>query len=94
MTRLWDRLIVFLHHPELPLTTNGIERAMRAPALGRKNHLGSKNFETAKNAAIWYTITETCKLNQVNVEEYLAYALKMTVKEQTLLMPWEYSTVN
>lgn len=90
--RLWDRLIVFLHHPMLPLSTNGIERAMRAPALGRKNHLGSKNFETAKNAAIWYTITETCKLNSVNSEIYISYALKTILNGQKPLMPWEYST--
>ena len=91
--RLWERLIVFLHHPHLPLSTNGIERSMRAPALGRKNHLGSKSFATAKNAALWYTITETCKINSVNSEEYIAYALKTTLAGQKPVMPWDYSAI-
>jgi hypothetical protein len=89
--RLWERLTVFLNHADLPLSTNGIERSMRTPALGRKNHLGSKNMETAKNAAIWYTIVETCKLNKVNVETYLCYALKATLRGEKPLLPWEYS---
>ncbi len=61
---------------------------MRTRALGRKNHQGSKNMETAKNAAIWYTIVETCKLNQVNVEAYIAYALATTLKGQKPDLPW------
>ncbi len=92
--RLWDRLIVFLNHGDLPLSSNGIERSMRTPALGRKNHLGSKNMETAKIAAIWYTIVETCKLNKVNVEDYIAYALTATLQGLKPLLPWEYSTNN
>ncbi len=67
---------------------------MRALAIGRKNHLGSKNFETAKNADLWYTIAETCKLNKVAVESYVAYALKTILNGLKPVMPWEYSAIS
>ena len=40
----WSKLTVFLKHPELELSTNLAENAMRSIAIGRKNwlHLGSK----------------------------------------------------
>ena len=40
---LWSRLVRFLADPKIPLDTNGVERALRGVAVGRKNHYGSRS---------------------------------------------------
>lgn len=87
---IWDRLLVFLSHPEVQISTNGIERAMRGPAVGRKNHFGSNNLRTAKSAAVWYSLTETCKLNGTNTRAYLIYVIKSILMKASYQMPWEW----
>src|SRR5690606_33076237 len=69
--KLWEGLTVFLGDGAVPMHTNDIERILRTPAIGRKNHHGSRNLATARMAAVWYTIIETCKLNGVEPREYL-----------------------
>jgi transposase len=39
--------------------------------LERKNYLFAGNYEGAKNAAVLYSIIETCKLNGVDPFAYL-----------------------
>jgi hypothetical protein len=41
--KYWDGLIVFLDDPQVPLDNNAVERALRGPVIGRKNHHGSKS---------------------------------------------------
>ncbi len=47
-----------------------------------------------KSAAIAYTLIETCKLNRVNPEAWLAWVLERIqdhpVSRINELMPWEY----
>jgi transposase len=62
MRKYWEGLIVFLTDADAPMHSNDIERAMRGPAVGRKNHYGSRNITTANVAAVWYGVVETCKL--------------------------------
>jgi len=45
---LWTGLIVFLDNPDVPMHSNDVERAIRGPAVGRKNHYGSKNMDSAR----------------------------------------------
>ena len=68
--KLWDGLTVFLDHPAASIHTNGIEGALRGPAVGRRNHFGSRNLETPKVAAIWDAVIETCRQHQVPTREY------------------------
>lgn len=89
-SKLWEGLVVFLNDPEVPMHTNGIERAIRGPAVGRKNHYGSKNFASAKTAAIWYSIVETCKLCDISPREYLILTLQAIMTKQPYKMPWEF----
>jgi curved DNA-binding protein CbpA len=35
--------VQFLENPKIPLDTNGVERALRGVAVGRKNHYGSRS---------------------------------------------------
>lgn len=50
---------------------NAAERAMRPCKLGMNNYLFFGNHESARRGAIIYTIIESCKLNGINVFEYL-----------------------
>ena len=70
--------------------SNGIERAMYGPAVGRKNHYGSRNMTTAGVAAVWYTVVETCKINGVDPRAYVLSALAAILKKEPVRMPWEW----
>jgi transposase len=88
--KLWPGLTVFLDDPEVPMHSNDIERAMYGPAVGRKNHFGSRNMTTAGVAAVWYTVVETCKLSRIDPREYLVATLKAILTKQPYRMPWEW----
>ena len=66
-----DSLSRFLEHPEIPLSNNHVERAIRPVALGRKNWLFFWTEVGAKYAAIAYTLIESCKMADVKPWEYM-----------------------
>ena len=72
---LWSRLSRFLEYPEVELSNNLAENAMRPVALGRKNwiHLGSK--EAGPRVAAIISIVETCRRLNLRVRDYLASVL-------------------
>jgi transposase len=72
---LWTRLGRFLEYPELELSNNLAENAMRPVALGRKNwiHLGSK--EAGPRVAAILSIVETCRRLSLPIRDYLASVL-------------------
>jgi hypothetical protein len=82
---------VFLENPEVSLDNNAMERTIRGPVIGRKNHYGSKNLKTAEMAAIWYTIIETCKMNKIDSRKYIKEALSNILNKKPIKMPWEMS---
>jgi transposase len=88
--RLWTGLTVFLDQPDVPMHTNDVERAIRGPAVGRKNHYGSKNLESARVAAVWYSVVATCKQNGISPREYIVDTLKAILTRKPVLMPWEW----
>ena len=88
--KFWPGLIVFLTDPLVPLSTNDVERSLRGPAVGRKNHYGSKSLGTAKIAAIWYSVIETCRRNGVNPSEYISKTIEAILTKQPYQMPWEW----
>jgi Transposase IS66 family/IS66 C-terminal element len=61
-----------LEHGILELDNAAAERAMRALALGRKNHLFVGSQTGGKSAVIAYILIETAKLNGVNRKAWLA----------------------
>ena len=72
---LWSRLTRFLEYPELELSNNQAENAMRPVALGRKNwvHLGSK--EAGPRVAAIVSIVETCRRLKIPLRDYLGSVL-------------------
>jgi transposase len=65
--------------------------------LGRKNYLFMGSEAGGKSAAIAYTLIETCKLNRVNPEAWLAWVLERIqdhpVNRIGELLPWEYQAI-
>ena len=88
MNKLWSGLTAFLKNPEIPLDNNQVERAMRGPVLGRKNHLGSKSKLGAEMTSVFYTIIESAKLCGVEPKEYLLKAAKAIIQNPSeILLP-------
>ncbi|MCP4450509.1 MAG: IS66 family transposase [Planctomycetes bacterium] len=89
----------YLDHGVLELDNNTAERAVRPVTLGRKNYLFMGSEAGGKSAAIAYTLIETCKMNKVNPEAWLAWVLAKIqdhpVNRINELLPWEYqATIN
>jgi transposase len=83
-------LKVFLEQPKIKIHNNDMERAIRGPVIGRKNHHASVNIDTAQMAAIWYSIIETCKASNVPPEAYVNYAMQTILRGGKPKMPWEF----
>ena len=77
--KLWKGLVVFLEDPVVPLHNNASEREMRALALGRVNHYGSRSLRGTKVAAAFYTLLETAKLSGLEPTLYLSMAAKRAI---------------
>jgi hypothetical protein len=87
----------YLDHGVLELDNNTAERAVRPVTLGRKNYLFMGSEAGGKSAAIAYTLIETCKLNRVNPEAWLAWVLERIqdhpANRINELLPWEYQAI-
>jgi transposase len=64
----WEYLKNYLKDGRVEIDNNLLENAIRPFALGRKNWLFNGSPEGAKAGAIFYSLIETCKAN--NVEPY------------------------
>ena len=61
----------FLDNGNIEIDNNAAERALRAVAIGRKNWLFAGSDKGGNTAAIFYTLIETAKLNNINPVKYL-----------------------
>ena len=91
--KLWTGLTVFLGNPDVPFHTNDIERAIRGPVIGRKNHYGSHSLKSADVASTWYSITATCKMHGVDPRAYIIDTLRRILSKEKILMPWEWNKI-
>jgi len=71
-----DQLRVFLSHPQLPIDTNHVERALRVIPMGRKNHLFCWTELGAQQLGILHSLTVTCRLHGINPYSYLVDVLQ------------------
>ncbi len=77
--RHWDGLERFLDDPRIPLDTNAVERGLRAVAIGRKNHYGSRSERGTRVAALFYSLIESAKLVGIEPAAYLAEATRRAI---------------
>jgi transposase len=72
LDREWDGLIAHRDYPMISLDNNLAERTIRGPVVTRKNAGGSHNGDTARNAAVIWTVTATATMASLNLPTYLA----------------------
>jgi transposase len=77
---LWPGLVRFLGDPKIPLDTNGVERALRGLAIGRRNHYGSRSERDIRVAALFYSLIESAKLAGVKPRAYLSQAARRAIR--------------
>lgn len=71
----WEKIIRFLDRGDLPIDNGIDERIIRDLAIGRKNWMFVQSDEGGRRMAILYSIIATCKLNNINPEEYFSDVL-------------------
>jgi transposase len=70
----------FLADPKILLDTNGVERALRGVAVGRKNHYGNQSERGTRVAALFYSPIESAKLSDGKPRAYLREATLRAVR--------------
>jgi transposase len=90
----WDAFTRFLKDGRICLSNNAAERAVRGIAIGRKNWLFAGSDEGGRRAAAMFTLIETCKLNGVDPQAWLADVLARLpdhpAKRIDQLLPWNW----
>jgi len=71
LDREWDGLAAHRDYPMASLDNNAAERMIRGPVVTRKNARGSHNGDTARNAAVIWTVTGTAQMAGLNILTYL-----------------------
>ena len=92
----WDGLTRFVDDGRVEIDSNVVERAIRPIALNRKNALFAGSDGGAENWAIVASLIETCKLNGVDPQAYMADTLSKIIDGHLAskldeLMPWAYA---
>jgi len=92
----WDGLTGFLDDGRIEIDSNVVERAIRPIALNRKNALFAGSDGGGEQWGILASLIETCKLNSVDPQAYLADVLTRLVDGHPMsriddLLPWAYA---
>jgi transposase len=93
----WDGLTRFLDDGRLEIDSNVVERSIRPIALNRKNALFAGSDGGGEHWAVIASLIETCKLNSIDPQAYLADVITRIVNGHPNsrideLLPWAYST--
>ena len=75
VTNQRDNLSKFVNDGKIPIDNSRAERAIRPFAVHRKNWLFADTVAGAKANAVWYTIIESAKVNNLNINKYILYLL-------------------
>jgi transposase len=83
-------LTLFLQHIELPISNAPAERGLRDWVQLRKVSLGNHSLAGAEEAAIQLTVMCSCKMAEVNPQEYLDFTRLRYLSKEPLLTPAQY----
>jgi transposase len=94
----WAGLCRFLDDGHLEIDNNAVERSMRPIALGRKNHHIAGSDGGARHWAVLASLIETAKLNGVDPQAWMTWALARYVDGHPQhrldeLLPWNYAKI-
>ena len=94
MLRRWAAFTRFLADGRVCLSNNAAERALRCVPLGRKSWLFCGSDRGGQRAAVAYSLIQTCRLNDVDPQAWLADILARTadhpVSRLDELLPWNW----
>jgi transposase len=76
----WKELNGYVNHGEAEIDNNWVENQIRPFAIGRKNWLFLGNETAGNTAAFFYSILQTCRMNNIDARKYLIYALLQACK--------------
>jgi transposase len=97
MLKRWQSFTRFLTDGRIDLTNNAAERALRGIALGRKAWLFAGSDRGGERAAAMFTLVQTCKLNDVDPQAWLADVLARIadhpIRRLTELLPWNWKPI-
>jgi transposase len=71
-----EALMRYTSDGQFEIDNNAIERQMRPIAVGRKNYLFAGSNGGAEAAAIFYSLINSCKLNNINPRDYLCDVIR------------------
>lgn len=71
----WDRLTLYVNHPQIPIDNNAVENGIRPFVIGRKNWLFSDTQSGAYASALFYTLIEGAKSAGLDPYLYMSYLL-------------------
>ncbi len=100
LDREWDGLAAHRDYPMIGLDNNAAERMIRGPVVTRKNAGGSRNGDTARNAAVIWTVTATAQMAGLNLLTWLTAYLDecgrnggkpLTGPDLDRFLPWNAS---
>jgi transposase len=90
----WAAFTRFLDDGRVCLTNNAAERALRGVAVGRRNWTFAGSDAGGHRAAAVYTLIETCKMNEVDPQAWLADVLARLpdhpANKVADLLPWNW----
>lgn len=88
----WPRLIRYVRHGLVEADNNLVENQIRGPTVGKSNWLFVQREENGQTNAGYYSLIQSCLLNEINPSIYMHYVLtkvhemrKKTVDPQKLL---------
>ena len=96
VTNQRENLSKFVNDGKIPIDNSRAERTIRPFAVHRKNWLFADTVAGAKANAVWYSIIESAKANNLNINKYILYLLSTLPQlegeqEETSLekyLPW------
>ncbi len=95
MLKRWPAFTRFLDDGRICLTNNAAERAVRGIAVGRRNWTFCGSDSGGHRAAVFYTLIETAKLNDVDPKAWLADVLARIADHPmnriAELLPWNWN---
>jgi len=95
MVKHWDGLTKFLTVEGAPLDNNFCERVLKLAVLNRKNSLFYKTARGASTGDLLMSVIQTCRLNHVNVWEYLLTVVsnqRAVERDPARWLPWKFAS--
>ncbi len=73
----WDAVVAAVNNPDLPLTNNEAERALRHAVIARRISHGTRTNEGSIAYSCLLSVIETCRLRQVSPWTYIANVIRL-----------------